>query len=68
MILLSVAATLTCAPPCQAANALANEHPSPTGETFTGTIRPFLDSYCVRCHGEKKQKAKRRFDKLSSRI
>ena len=68
MILLSVAAALTCAPPCQAAKALANEHPSPTGETFTGTIRPFLDSYCVRCHGEKKQKAKRRFDKLSSRI
>ncbi len=29
-------------------------------------IRPFLTSYCIRCHGPKAQKADRRFDKLSS--
>ncbi|MEO2016492.1 MAG: DUF1592 domain-containing protein [Fuerstiella sp.] len=30
------------------------------------TLRPFLKTYCVRCHGPKTQKADRRFDQLSS--
>jgi len=32
---------------------------------FHDTVRPFLDSYCVLCHGEEKQKGERRFDQLS---
>jgi hypothetical protein len=27
-------------------------------------LRPFLESYCIRCHGPKAQKADRRFDDL----
>ena len=30
-------------------------------------LRPFLNSYCIRCHGPKSQKADRRFDQLSSK-
>lgn len=29
-------------------------------------LRPFLNSYCIRCHGPKSQKADRRFDQFSS--
>ena len=29
-------------------------------------LRPFLKSYCIRCHGPKTQKADRRFDQLST--
>ena len=29
-------------------------------------LRPFLTSYCIRCHGQKVQKADRRFDQISS--
>jgi cytochrome c553 len=31
-------------------------------------LRPFLTSYCIRCHGPKAQKADRRFDQLSSKV
>jgi hypothetical protein len=31
---------------------------------FDNRIRPFLDEYCVGCHGEEKQKGERRFDAL----
>jgi hypothetical protein len=31
-------------------------------------LRPFLNSYCIRCHGPKTQKADRRFDRLSSTV
>ncbi|MCM8528533.1 MAG: DUF1587 domain-containing protein, partial [Lentisphaeraceae bacterium] len=32
---------------------------------FEKTIKPYLKEYCIRCHGEKKQKADRRYDKIS---
>ncbi|MGY8695094.1 MAG: DUF1587 domain-containing protein, partial [Verrucomicrobiia bacterium] len=31
---------------------------------FDNQIRPFLDEYCVGCHGKDKQKGERRFDAL----
>ena len=31
-------------------------------------LRPFLNSYCIRCHGPQSQKADRRFDQLSSKV
>ena len=36
--------------------------------TFESTVRPFLRSYCVSCHGTKTQKAERRFDRLPGNI
>ena len=39
--------------------ALAEEKPG-------DVLRPFVTTYCVRCHGPETQKADRRFDKLSS--
>ncbi|MCM8531714.1 MAG: DUF1592 domain-containing protein [Lentisphaeraceae bacterium] len=33
---------------------------------FETTVKPFLDEYCIRCHGEKKQKGDRRYDMISS--
>ena len=35
-----------------------------SSESFTAVIKPFLENYCVGCHGEEKQKAKIRLDKL----
>ncbi|MGB0327363.1 MAG: DUF1588 domain-containing protein [Akkermansiaceae bacterium] len=32
------------------------------------TLQPFLETHCVRCHGEKKQKGKLRFDQLDFSI
>ncbi len=32
---------------------------------FDTTVRPFLDEYCVKCHGSEKQKGDRRFDSLA---
>lgn len=34
-------------------------------EMFESEIRPFLDEYCVKCHGPDKQKGERRFDSLA---
>jgi len=31
-------------------------------------LRPFLKSYCIRCHGPKAQKADRRFDQLTTNL
>jgi hypothetical protein len=36
--------------------------------SFDKDLQPFLDTHCVRCHGEKKQKGKFRFDKLSKEV
>lgn len=41
--------------------------PAPEAE-FTAKIRPFLAEYCFDCHGEDKQKADRRFDRLTMPI
>ena len=34
-------------------------------ETYEGTIKPFVQKYCVSCHGAEKQKGKFRIDTLS---
>ena len=36
------------------------------GGTFSQELKPFLNKYCVSCHGAKKQKAKLRLDTLST--
>ena len=49
----------------------ANETPKgTTGETpiDQATLKPFLENNCIRCHGEKKQKGKLRFDQLDFSI
>jgi len=35
-------------------------------EEFTRKIRPFLNTYCISCHGPEKQKSKIRFDQLTA--
>ena len=35
-------------------------------EEFTRKIRPFLNTYCLSCHGPEKQKGKIRFDQLTA--
>jgi hypothetical protein len=35
---------------------------------FDSIVQPFLDSYCVKCHGAKSQKGDRRFDELDGTI
>lgn len=36
--------------------------------SFEKTLKPFLATYCTRCHGEKQQKGERRFDELATAI
>ena len=37
------------------------------GEAFyTETVQPFLDTYCISCHGPEKQKGDRRYDTLTN--
>ena len=38
-------------------NVLANE-------SFTKEVKPFIEEYCIRCHGKEKQKGDRRYDSL----
>ena len=33
---------------------------------FGQVVRPFLHTYCVECHGPKKQQGERRFDRLTA--
>lgn len=35
-----------------------------TSKSFESALEPFLDAYCIRCHGPEKQKGSRRFDQL----
>ncbi len=42
--------------------------PAPKPVSFQTTVKPFLTSYCVSCHGAKLQKGERRFDTLASTI
>jgi len=39
---------------------------TPAADRNEGVLRPFLKSYCLRCHGPQVQKADRRFDGLTS--
>jgi hypothetical protein len=39
---------------------------SASGESYDKAIRPFLNKYCVSCHGPEKQKAKLRLDTIDS--
>ncbi len=34
--------------------------------SYEKTVRPFLDTYCISCHGPEKQKGDRRYDTLSA--
>ena len=43
------------------ADSLADEH-------FEKSVRPFLKTYCISCHGEETQKGKIRLDNLSSNL
>ena len=36
--------------------------------SFAAAVQPFLKKYCVGCHGQKKQKGDRRFDRLTGEI
>jgi len=38
------------------------------GHSFEKDLQPFLETHCVRCHGEKKQKGDFRLDELSREI
>lgn len=37
-------------------------------EGFDAVLRPFLETYCIRCHGETAQKGERRFDRFSGEV
>jgi len=39
-----------------------------SGSDFSTKVKPFLDKYCVECHGEKKQKSGLRLDTLSTKL
>jgi mono/diheme cytochrome c family protein len=41
---------------------------SQTNATFAKTVKPFLATYCLSCHGPKQQKGDRRFDGLTGTI
>jgi mono/diheme cytochrome c family protein len=43
---------------------MADERSVADARTFKQTIRPLLVKHCVRCHGEKKQEAELRLDRL----
>ncbi len=36
--------------------------------SFTTTVKPFLNEFCLKCHGPTEQKGDRRFDKLSAEM
>ena len=40
----------------------------PPDEPITRVVQPFLNKFCVDCHGAEDQKAERRFDRLTTRI
>ncbi len=61
-----LSAALWCAPFSAAENAL--DGPGVSEDEFAVAVQPFFDAYCVQCHGENKQKGKRRFDAFSASI
>ena len=44
------------------------EETKPQKSRFELTIRPFLETHCVRCHGAEQSKGERSFDQLNGRI
>jgi mono/diheme cytochrome c family protein len=36
--------------------------------SFADTVQPFLNTYCVKCHGAHESKGERRFDRMASEI
>lgn len=40
----------------------------PQSAPFDSTVKPFLNTYCVKCHGPEQQKGERRFDALSGKF
>lgn len=47
---------------------LTTNHSSAEQTEFSTHIKPFLDTYCVFCHGQQKAKAKLRVDRLSGKF
>ena len=47
---------------------LTTNHSSAEQTEFSTHIKPFLDTYCVSCHGQQKAKAKLRVDRLSGKF
>ena len=46
---------------------LTQGSPSIASEAFyADTVQPFLDTYCISCHGPDKQKGDRRYDTLTN--
>jgi hypothetical protein len=61
---LVILASLALAP-----RATADETSSPpASNSFDATVKPFLYTYCTKCHGSKQQKGERRFDQLPAEI
>lgn len=46
----------------------ASAEKTPKASAFETTLKPFLSTYCVKCHGQKEQKGERRFDMLARAI
>ncbi len=53
---------------CCALDLAAAEPQAADEKTFVEVIRPLLNKHCVHCHGEKKQEAKLRLDRLGADI
>lgn len=57
------AAVLLCSPIC--ADGLAEQQEQASLKRFRDQVQPLLVRYCANCHGEKKQNADIRFDRLN---
>ena len=40
----------------------------PDSANFDKTVKPFLNTFCIKCHGKQQQKGDRRFDQLTGTI
>ncbi|MHC4875547.1 MAG: DUF1592 domain-containing protein [Planctomycetota bacterium] len=50
------------------ASTFAADAPASADVSFSSTVKPFLATFCSRCHGAKQQKGDRRFDRLTGTI
>ncbi len=62
LVAVSVVVGVAVAAPARA------DSPATRVAEFDATVRPFLDAYCVECHGAKSQKGDRQFDSLDGTI
>lgn len=66
--LLAATCALAVVACCWLVDRAVAEPPAADGKTFAEVIRPLLHKHCVRCHGEKKQEANLRVDRLGGDI